>query len=227
MKIVSYPTASGGYTGDDADVRWRGDFPDGVGTVSATIYKYRVGSLWPGMCSLESSQDGTHWVQEWNESSPASAGSWTAGTHNNEAVPSGTNHLRFRLDGIVSASSTAAAKFEVTAATITFINPPTVSLGSEIQIYNFDAVLKNETTGDRIKIDYPTTINDTLIINCDPDNPTATIKGQLVYSAVGLDTTRNKWMTFAPNQTNTLSYTQAYTGNVTVVVKWYERMIST
>jgi len=225
MKIVSYPTVSGGYTGDDADVRWRGDFPDGVTTVTSSGYTYRVGSLWPAACSLESSQDGTHWVQEWNESSPGSASTWTAWTHSSESVPSGTNHIRFRLDGIVSASSTAAAKFEVGSATINLTNPPTVSLGSEIQIYNFDAVLKNDTTGDRIKIDYPTTINDVLTINCDPDNPTATIKGQLIYSAVGLDTTRNKWMTFLPNQTNTLSYTQAYTGNVSVTVYWNNRII--
>jgi len=224
--IIESISVSGGYITDNAAIRWTNNFPDGVGTVSATGYTYRAGSLWPATAALESSTDGINWVQEWNESSPGTASTWTAWTHSNEAVPASTNHIRFRLKGAVSASGNASAMFEVAAGTVTLVNYPTVSLGSETQIYNFDAVLTNTTTGDRIKIDYPTTINDTLIIDCDPDNPTATLNGQMVYSAVGLDTTRNKWMTFAPNQTNTLRYTQAYTGTVYVNIIWHKRMIS-
>lgn len=222
--LVSTYISNGLYRAETASIEWRIRIPDGVSAVSSSGYKYRTKTSWATVARLQSSVDGITWVNEWaaTEATPASATTWTAWTHNAESVPNTSRLLRFYTNGSVTAVSGNYFAFEVTSATLTLVNAPTVSLRAQESNYYLSATITNTTTGDYLTIAYPLQTNSTLYIDTDPNQPYAKRSGRLV-NVVNPDTNRSKWLALAVGS-NTLTFTATANNNITCVVKWNDRM---
>ncbi len=219
MKIASFLSRT--WKIETAYIVFVGNFPDLVSAVTSNGYKYRYSTSWPSIAALESSSTGAKWITEWNETTPASVQTWTAWTHNAEAVSS-YPYIRFEFSGKVLGSDSNYSAFEVSGATITLVNYPTISLGAQLSNYCVEAKIINNTTEEFITIECPMQINQTLTIDCDPEQPYASKNGTIV-DVVTPNTNRSNWLHLKPG-TNELEYTSTATNNITCVVKHRDRM---
>jgi hypothetical protein len=223
MDVSTYQS-NGLYRAETASLEWRLKIPDGVSNVDSNGSKYRATAKWATVARLQSSVDGITWIDEWSatEATPASVTTWTAWTHNTEAVPSTTKVLRFFIQGSVTAVAGNYFALEVTAATLTLVNYPTVSLRAQESNYYLDATITNTTTGESIRLAYPLQTSKTLYIDTDPNQPYAKMNGNIV-NVVKPNTNRSKWLKLQPGS-NTLTFTADYASNITCVVKHRDRM---
>lgn len=221
MKVAAY-VRSGVNRAESAVLEWVGSFPDAVSAVTSNGEKYKAISKWATYARLYSSVTGAGgWGIEWSETTPV-ADTWTAWTHNAEAVVNTRRALKYALAGSTSATAGDYFAFEVLAATITLVNYPTVTTRTAAAGYYIDAIVTNSTTGDFITVKYPLIINQTLLIDCDPNNPNATYSGQVI-NAVVPNTNRSNWLPLDPGA-NTLVFTSDSNSDITILVKHYDRM---
>ena len=121
-----------------------------------------------------------------------------------------------------------AARVECADITLTLdsANVPTRTLGSEVtSVYDLNAVLKNDTTGESITIRTQLEQNQTLRIDTLNKTVTYLKDNSNRFPAMlltGSNFVRAQWLRLIQGA-NTLSYTDANTGNVSVVIKWQGR----
>ena len=138
----------------------------------------------------------------------------------------GISILRFDFKGNINAATSNAAKWEISSATVTLVNPPIVTRRAELQIISLDYTLENVTTGESIYIALPIAINKTLYIDTNPNAPFARYRGQDVSGAIVLNTTRAKWLKLSAENggVNILRVTGTV-GATTIVIKRRDRML--
>lgn len=224
-EIVAYQDVV--YKSEKAAIYWTFYNPYCVTAISSLGEKYKLNSTttWP-VAQLQSSLAGTTYVTEWTETTPASAATWTAWTRAGEAVATGTRYLRFVFYGAVQATLNNTARFEVNlgsagsnGVTIDSNTAPSVTLKSQASNAEINVVLANTTTGDSLTVSYPLVANTTLTI--DTENRQMSYTGMLI-SPPDLSSIRQEWLRLQPGS-NTITYTDSTTGNVTVVFTYNER----
>ena len=223
MYASSYP-ANGVYRADSVQISWLFDVPDAVSMVSASGSKYRNATNWFTAVRLQSSVDGITWVNEGTatEPTPGTLSTWQAWSMGSEAIPNTSRKLRYIVIGTTAATLGKYMAFEVSAGTVTLVNYPTTSLGSESGGFYIDATITNSTTSDFFTVKFPLQTNQTLYIDTDPNNPSVKKSGQII-NVLNPSTNRSNWLPLDPG-TNTLTYTAGTSSNITVVIKHYNRM---
>lgn len=209
-----------------AEVEWRIYIPSGVTTVSTSGKKMRVSSSWPATAALQKSTDGLNWTTVWNEDTPSTTNTWEAlASHASVALGATYQYLRYVFHGSVAGSASNAAHFEVDSITLTLDSAaiPSITLGAESSGYLVDATVKNDTTGDYIKIKYPAATATDIVIDC--DNKTVTLAdGTNMRAALTLSSIRKEWMTLTPGS-NTISLTEAGLAEMDVDFTYSERSL--
>ena len=210
---------------ETAQIAWVISHPAGLTTVSTSGEKYRTTSTWVTDCALQYSADGNNWTNAWNEATPASATSWTAFTQNSIALGATYYVLRYMFNGSQPASTGATANMEVDSITLVPASGgvPIVSLLAEVSQYYLSFTLANSTTGKSFTVTYPAALNKILTINCDTSVMTYD-DGSVVAAALKLSDKRAEWLTLNAGS-NTLTYTDTGTGNVTIDIAWEERSL--
>jgi hypothetical protein len=166
-------------------------------------------------------------VLKWLESTITTADTWEAWTHNNVAIQAGIYSVRFQalMDvplGGVGRDLDNNVMCEVSDATLAFSTKPTITTRTYIETLKIDAVVTNSTTSQYINISFPLQTQKTLVIETDPNNPSAKVDGQIV-SGISPNTHRTNWLPLRPGD-NTLTFTANSTGNITCTVKWRDRI---
>jgi tail protein len=224
-EIVSYLSGSL-YKPETAAIFWTLNVNTGFDLISAVGEKYRDASTTPfPICDLLSSVDGSVWVREWLESAPT-AGSYVAWTHASENVPNNSRYLRFRFRGAVKGKADSVARNEVNlgsagsmGVTLTSANIPQITVKSQTTNSNVDFVLANNLTGESLEYAFPLKTNTALTI----DTKARVVQYEDRYiKPPELNTTRAEWFRLQPGD-NPVTYTDASTGNVTVLFTWEQR----
>ncbi len=230
MYIGAYQSA-GAWKPETSVLGWSRAFPDTVSSVSISYEYYRTYSSFPAGRYLQTSANGTTYVNtkaivQTTDLASTDIGAWVTGSlaSTDITVPAGTIYLRFVFSGSVSALANNDTYFGITGATVGLTNYPQISRRGEQNNFQFNATFTNSTTGQILSINYPLKTSQTLYIDTDPDFPTAKFNGVIVNGAIGLSSVRSDWLKLQAG-TNTITYTADYTGNLTVVVKWRTRFI--
>lgn len=207
MEIASYQV-QGKVKPESAELAWMYYHPGEIVSVTTTGAKFRsfTTTSWPAKAELQSSKNGTAWVQEWNEVTPASPNTWTALSHTaTEALPAGSLYIRFHLMGSVNALVDNFQRMEVATCTLVLNSAKVIQLGmsGEKANYQFTIEIRNNTTQESLFIDYPAQENETIYI--DTEAMTVTYKGMNAIRAISWDTNRTDWLHFNPGP-NELQY---------------------
>lgn len=227
MEIASY-SSQGRMRPETAELAWWFYHPAEITAISSNGEKFRsfAGTTWPAKAELQASPDGVRWTQVWNETTPASANTWTAWNNAGIALPAGTKYLRFHLHGAINAPNALQnyQRFEVDALTMTLDSTRVIqiAMNGEISNYQFNVEVENTLTGDVMSIDYPVSPNRPLII--DTKEYEATYRGMNAIRAITLDSIRTSWLRLVRGQTNRLKYrVTSPTGNVSILTKFHKR----
>jgi hypothetical protein len=131
------------------------------------------------------------------------------------------------MGGTSGAAASLFSRADIGGMTIGITNPPHVMIRPEpLTGYKLDAVIRNETTGEFIRILYPMELNETLIIDTDPDFPTAKYKGQVVNNAISLSGIRSAWLRLQPGANSIGFETQlSVASTVSIAIKWRDRVL--
>jgi hypothetical protein len=196
--------------------------PGGMTSITCNLEKYRVGTLWP-KARIQKSVNGLDWEYVADIAIPGSASSWTAQAVGATALGGTYNYVRIYVDGVTSASATAAAYIEINdfTATLDSANVPQVTLGAEqASNYSLDATLANSANSYAIDVECLMIANVTVTI--DTENMTCTAPtGEGV--PIDLDTNREDWLPLEGGVSNTLTFTDAGTSGLTLVTKYRAR----
>lgn len=99
---------------------------------------------------------------------------------------------------------------------------PDVTINSEESVYEIDATLENETTGDKMYIAMVLDLNTTLEIDTYNKTVTWLEDDSRQNQAVTFDSVRRDWLKLQQGN-NTLKYTDTGTGDVTITIKYRKR----
>lgn len=103
---------------------------------------------------------------------------------------------------------------------------PTFQVMPEINNYTLQATIRNETTGDEIRLDMEIELNDTVIIDTDTKTVTLESDGRSLYRGLSLpgDSARREWLPLAQGD-NTITYTETGVVEVEVEFEWERRLV--
>lgn len=234
MKAQTYE-AGGIWRADTVQLAWVGYFLDGVASVSASGTQTQNSASWPTLGLYAAGQNvknpltNSGWTQLWTVSAQATTdyATWTAWSKasSDATIPSGATQLKWHMQGTVLGSTDYYAKGDITSLTVGLTNYPHVMIRTETQNNKLDFTITNATTAESMRIIYPLQVGQTLIVDTDPDNPSAKINGTLVNGAVTLSSIRSKWLKLSPG-TNTLNYDTniAAASDISIVIKWRDRL---
>lgn len=217
---------SGGiWRADTFNIGWQVYLPDVVSSLAASGSQNQNSSSWPtvGM----NSYDGVSFTSLWTIAAQTTTdySTWTAWSKatTDATIPANTRHLLFQMSGTVLGTTDALARAEADTVTVGLLNYPHVMIRAQSNTNKLDFTLTNATTGESMRIAYPTLIGGTLIIDTDPDFPNAKFNGQLVNGAVTLSTVRAAWLKLNPG-TNTINFdNNVAVSDISTVIKWRER----
>lgn len=215
------------YQQPTADLSWFMNHPAGVTTITSTGKKYRVGTKFPAVASLERSANGLKWVAVWTDATPGTPSNWTAWTHNAQSLSGTYNYFRFRFAGAASQGSTFEADFEVDTVTLTLDsgNVPTGSFGTANGAYVISAIITLVNTGESFNL--------TRVIDTNQSEQVDCFNAQTLYlfnntpgPLIEPDTDREYWLRLLPGVVNQLKYedTSGVTGTVAVGISFQDRM---
>lgn len=229
MGMSGYTYEAGGiWRADSVQLAWRGYFPDVVASISASGEQYQtsVSRLTP---SMQAGPLITTFYNLWTVAAQASTdySTWTTWSKatTDATIPANTRYLRWFASGTQLGSTDHNSKIDINSLTVTMTNVPHVMMRTESANYKLDCRIRNETTGEFFDVLFPMLLNETVIIDTDPDFPTAKYKGLIVNGAVNLSSIRSAWLRLAPGS-NTIGFESnlAAASNVTIVIKWRDRM---
>jgi len=219
--------AGGRWQSETAIGAWTYYNPCGITGVTSTGYKYRTTSTWANICCLRSSLDGqrNNWTTLWSEATPASASSWTAWTHNSQAVTSTHKYIQFYFDGPQPATANAQASFEETSVTVTLTsaNCPQVTILAEVANYPMTATITNAATGESIYVTAAMFLNFPMII--DTNLRTVKLNKASALGSVKFSSIRDEWFRLLPGS-NDITFTAVATGHVTLAMSWHDRAMT-
>jgi phage-related protein len=229
MALLAYQL-SGVWKPETGSMMWWRGFTDGVSGVSESGEKMQKASgSWPALAALMGSKDGLNWTIIQNEPAVAASSDYSsfvswAYASTDLTIPAGTIALAYWFSGTILATANNEADYGATAITVGLTNYPTVTRRAQQSNYQFNGLLKNTGTGESININCALQlVTDTLIIDTDPDFPTAKFKGLIVNSAVSISSIRARWLKCPPGL-NTITFTGSSVGSVTIVIKWRDRV---
>ena len=217
MEINTYYAGSVLKSGS-GKLTWSIHVPCGVTTVSSNGYKYRGGTTVPATAALKYLVNNV-WTSLWNESSPASASTWTAWTRSSVATANLTD-VMFVFEGTINANG-VRANFEVRDVTLslTSANVPSVTMGSEVLHEWVDIMIENTTNDDWVQVVYPFT-SDTLTVNCEDRTAFSGLVNR--FGALRLNNSAY-WLRLMPGS-NTLKAT-GYIGNINIAIGWKDKKL--
>lgn len=208
---------------------WLLSHPAGITHLYYIGKKYRTGS-WPAIVGLQYLQPGAVWFTSTNETQPSAAYTWESLSQDVSLSSPYPETIRFAIDGLLSSVIGEAALFQVgedsdgdTDVEVSFDsdNIPSILVGSENNINFFDFTLKNNTTGEYIKVTTPCKLNTSLTIDC---------LNKIAYLADGspvnvtLSTDRDDWLNLSAG-TNNLEYDDVGTAGVNIVITHRDRVL--
>lgn len=219
----------GAWKADTVTMLWLGYFPDGIASVSASGAQKQTSSNRPSFYFQRAPSFVTGIVNLWTLAAQSATDYNTWTTFNKPSsdytIPAGQYVLRWVAYGTQAGSTDASVKAEISSLTVGLTNVPHVMLRTEQNNYKLDCTLTNTTTGDSMRVVYPMLINETLIIDTDPDFPTAKHKGVIVNGAISLSSVRAAWLKLQPGA-NVITYVtnMGAASGITIVNKWRNRM---
>lgn len=219
---MNISTKSGKVVGESAEIVARLNIPGGIASVTSSGQKRRGGTSWPSFAGLRRSADGKKWTVMWNETTPASAATWTAWSRGSTSA-SNNKFVEFGLDGSLKANSAEQASFEVSGATVAHTSggAVAVSLFGEVAQNWVDFTLENTTSGDSIELAYPLTGSAAIVIDC--ENMTVTAGGENIFSALRGMAGKRYWLRLLRGA-NTLRITGSV-GTMTATISYRERRL--
>lgn len=127
-------------------------------------------------------------------------------------------------NGLKKESTAHSLYMEITQLTVGLYTNyfPTISIGNEQASYSMNATITNNATGEYIKVVYPLSIGQSLVIDC--SKKTATISGRSVYSALAFSSTRVNWFDLLP-AANQLQYDASFSSSLSITVAWQDRLL--
>lgn len=213
---------SGKWQGETATILATLTEPGGISTITCSGQKYRGGTSWPGIAALQRSSNGSTWNTLWNETTPASAESWTAFSRGSTSL-SNNRFGRFAFSGSIKGAASERVNFEIAAVTVvpTSAGQPSITLGAETGQNWIDFLLENTTSGDSFEVRFPMTGSTALVIDC--ENHTITAGGESIYGAIGGLAGKRFWMRLLRGA-NTLRITGSV-GTMTATISYRERLL--
>lgn len=224
LKIGSFQYA-GKWYGGNATLWWYLQSPVGIRVVSATGQKYRNGTAFP-VAQLQGLYGANgKWYGVWTEASPVNGSTWTAWTHNNQAISWNPVGVGFSFIGSSGKTASELTAFEALTVTVEFVsaNLPVGALLGEAGNYPLKITITNNTTGDIVYIEYPMKVNKTFAL--DGETYTASYDGVNAHGAVNLDDdSRDVWIALNPGN-NELQIDCDDIGTLSVALSWYARRL--
>jgi len=199
-------------------ITWSINVPGGISTVSSNGYKYRGGTTFPAIASLQNLVKNV-WTSLWNESSPASVSTWTSWTRSSVSAGDATD-VQFVFDGKIN-SNGVRANFEVRDVTLALTSAgiPSVAMGTEISNMWVDLTIENTTNDDWVQVVYPFT-TDTLTVDC--ENRTANSGQVNKFGNLRLNNSPY-WLRLMPGS-NTLKVTGSI-GQISLNISWKDKRL--
>jgi hypothetical protein len=229
MGLAAYTYEAGGvWRSDSVQLAWLGYFPDLVASVSASGEQFQTSASRPAPY-LQAGKIISSFTNLWTVAAQSATdySTWTTWTKasSDATIPVGTKYLRWWVTGTQTGTTDHNSKIGASSLTVGLTNYPHVMIRTEGANYKLDCTIRNTTTGDFMTIIYPMLLNETLYIDTDPDFPTAKHKGLVVNGAVSLSSVRSAWLKLQPGA-NTIGFESnlAAASNVTVIIKWRDRM---
>jgi len=229
MKALSYLSGTT-WKADTVEIVWVFPVPDVIASITASGEQSLNNGTAPTFSLLSRKASGQTPTTLWSVTKQVSTDygtftAWSKATTDYTSIPSGTTIAEFSLKGTGAGSTDVYAKFGVSDVTIGITNYPNVIIRSEVSDFRCDFTLINGE-GESIRINYPVKFATTLIVDCDPDFPTARYNGQIVNGAISTDEVRPYWFRLLPG-TNTIGY-ESNVGagfDVSIAIKWNNRVI--
>lgn len=220
---------SGGiWRSDTVTMAWTGYFPDTVSSLTASGQQLQNSASWPTVGFYAG--DGITTSNLWTIAAQATTDyntytAWSKATTDYTAIPANTKYLQFLMTGTILGSTDVSALAEADTVAVGLTNYPHITIRDKSTINKLDFTLTNATTGESIRIVHPTLVGGTLIIDTDPDFPTAKLDGQIVNGAVTLSTVRAAWLKLNPG-TNVINFDNnlAAVSDISTAIKWRDRM---
>ena len=212
----------GAWQSETATIAWGIACAGGIAEISVTGSKYRNSARWPTLAGLQKWIKSS-WVRVWNETSPVNVSTWTAWTHNAQALTGNPVKVRLVQSGTIRALANAEAYFEGLTATVEFVsaNLPAGTMQAEAGNSYLEIHLKSNTTEDEITLTYPMLVAKTLTV--DGEDYTITYEGVNAHGALELDDpSRDAWIRLVPGE-NELEIT-GDVGDLSVALSWYPRV---
>jgi hypothetical protein len=224
MEIASYQV-QGKVKPETAELAWMLYHPAEITNVTTTGEKFRsfTTTSWPTAAELQSSKNGTAWVREWNEVTPASPNTWTAlANTSTEAIPAGSTYVRFHFKGSINALVDNFVRMEIDSVTYTLNSAKIIQLGmsGEQASYQFGIEFRNNRTEQSIFIDYPAKEAEPIIV--DTDAFTVTYRGMNALRGLSWDSVRTDWLRLLPGD-NELQYFAEVSGALQVKIRRQNR----
>jgi hypothetical protein len=221
---------SGKPAAENANLEARFSHPGKITSVTPTALKKRVGTSWPTTMALQKSKDGVQFTNQFNESTPATAGSFGSITNTGtQTLGADYEHVRFYASGGLPAVLDNAVYLEVQGVTVVITNPITAAMQGEEDNYDLDCEIQNtftyqgETVTESMFLRWTMGIDETITINSEMRAITHS-DGTNAYRALQkLDVERLEWLAFRPGVTNQLKLIDAGTTDLDIDVSYVER----
>lgn len=224
MSIPSY-SSNGVYKPETSNLWWRGYFPDGVSTISASYERYQYNVSTPATKVVQTSVNGVSYYPAYIFPALVSSdyATWVTGSlaSSDFTVTTGARYVRLLMVGSVTGVASQRTSLGLTTATIGLTSPPTTAVRAEQSNAKFDGTFS--VGGYELRVIYPLKSGDTLTIDTDPNFPYASVDGIYINGAIYPDTIRSKWLPLSPG-VNTITYTSSLIGSLTCTVYWRDRM---
>lgn len=225
---------SGGvWRSDSVALMWNTRFPDGIASIAASGEQYQTVVGIPTYSLLASPEatkiNNVSPTTLWTVSAQATTdySTWTTWSKSSSdaTIPTGAVNLLFLMQGSILGDTDCFSKVSISSLTVGLTNYPHVMIRSELTTnIKMDLTITNETMSESIRLQYPTVINQTVYVDCDPDYPTFKYNGQMMNGAIQLSSIRAAWLRFQPGS-NTIGYQTNNTNanDVSIVMKWRDR----
>lgn len=228
LGLASYTYQSAGaWRSDSVSLEWKCYFPDYVSSVSASGTQYQTSNSRPTpyLNAISGKTIKTLWTVSAQASTDYSTWTTWSKASTDATMPAATQYLSWLASGTQTGLSDQSSKVDITSITVGLTNYPHVMIRTESANYKLDCRIRNETSGEYLDIVYPMALNETLIIDTNPDFPNATHKGVIVNGAVKLSSIRAAWLKMNAGA-NSIGFESnlAATSNITVVIKWRDRL---
>jgi len=200
----------------------------GITSITATGKKYRSNENWLTTAGMRASLDGLTFTDLFAEASPSVVTTWENWSNNSTptATPAGTKFVQLAFAGGYPSAAAAHADIELLTCSASFdsANIPTGAFLGATDGVPLVVTLENETTGDKIYLDYSMGLNKTFSV--EGETKTVQYNGYSAYGSLTLDDEgRSVFIRLEGGATNTIRITAADLGTLDIDLSWYARRL--